>query len=149
MTAPAVNSSPSDRPPPSSISPSPGTAWATNLGLHVNVLQDHIRSSAREIYGSNSGELVSMMKSVAGTVAGAAALKAARAALDPFAGLHAQISSMQGHDTAPAPHMPTQISPDTRNLPILHSSLSSPRPSGTRKTPARPPYTPKLLHMVL
>ncbi len=93
MTAHTVKSSPSDRPPPSLISPSPCTAWATNLGLHLN--------------GSNCGELVSMMKSAAGTVVGAAALKAARAAVVHFADLHAQISSIQGHDTAPAPHMPT------------------------------------------
>ncbi len=79
----------------------------------LNVLHDHIRSSAPEIYGSNSGELVSMMKSAVGTVAGAAALKAARTALAPFADLYAQISSIQGHDNAPAPHMPTQISPET------------------------------------
>ncbi len=137
MTASAVNSSPSDRPPPSLISPSPCTAWATNLGLHLNVLHGHIRSSAPEIYGSNSGELVSMMKSAAGTVAGAAALKAARTALASFAELYSQISSIQGHDNAPAPHMPTQISPETRNLPILHPCISSPRPSDTRKRPAR------------
>ncbi len=111
-TAPAVNYSPSDRLPPSLISPSPCTAWATSLGLLLNVLYDHIRSSAPEIYGSNSDELVSMMKSAAETVAGAAALKAARAALAPFAELYAQISSIQGNDNTPAPHILTQISPE-------------------------------------
>ncbi len=41
------------------------------------------------------------MKSAPGTVAGAAALKAARAALAPFAKHYSQISSIQGHDNAP------------------------------------------------
>ncbi len=146
MTAPAVNFSPSDRPPPSLISPSPCTAWATSLGLHLNVLHDHIRSSAPEIYGSNSDELVSMMKSAGETVAGAAALRAARAALAPFAQLYAQISSIQGHDNTPAPHIPTQISPETRNLPILHPSTSSPTPSDTRKRPLAPTYAEIAAH---
>ncbi len=80
--APAVNSSPSDR--PSSVSNSRllrALRGPTNLGLHLNVLRDHIRSSVPEIDRINSGELVSMMKSAAETVAGAAALKAVRAAL--------------------------------------------------------------------
>ncbi len=84
MTAAAVNSSPSDRRTPSLISPSPRTAWAKNLCFHLNVLHDHIRSSAPEIYGSNSGELVRMLKSAAGTVAGAAALKADPRCACPF-----------------------------------------------------------------
>ncbi len=115
MTAPAVNSSPSDRPTPSPISPSPCSAWATNLGLHLNVLYEHIRFSAPELYGRNSGELVSTMKSAAETVSGAAALKAARAGLAPFAELYAHISSVQGHGNTPTPHIITQISPETRN----------------------------------
>ncbi len=137
MTQPPSTPPPRTRPTPSLISPSPPTAWAKISVSNLNVLHDHISSSAPEIYGSNSGELVSMLKSAAGTFAGAAALKAARVALAPFAELYAQISSIQGHDNAPAPHMPTQISPETRNLPILRPSISSPRPSDTR-TPARP-----------
>ncbi len=102
--------------------------------------------SAPEIYGSNSGELVSMMKSAAETVAGAAALKAARAALAPSAELHAQISSIQGHDSAPARHMPTQISPESRNIPTLYQSFSSPGPRDTRERPLAP-HTSKLPRM--
>ncbi len=80
------------------------------------------------------------MKPAAGSVAGAAALKAARASLVPFAELHPQVSSIQGHDTAPALHVPTQISPDTQNLPTLHPSLSSPRSNDTSKRPLAPIY---------
>ncbi len=53
------------------------------------------------------GKLVSMLKSAEGTVACAAALKAARAALASSTELHTQISSIHGPDTAPALHMPT------------------------------------------
>ncbi len=132
VTAPAVNSFLSDRLPLSLISPSPCTAWATNLGLQINVLHDCIRSSAPEVHGSNRDELVDMMKYAAGTVAAAAALQAARAALASFFELYAQVSSIQGPGIAPAPHMPTQISPDTRNLSLLHPSRSSPRRNDDR-----------------
>ncbi len=129
MTASAVNSSPSDRPPPSLISPSPWTAWVSMFSMTAFAL---LRLKFTE---GNSGELVGMMKSAAETVAGAASLKAAKVALAPFAELYAQISSIQGHDETPAPHTPTQISPETRNLPILHPSISSPRRIDTRKCP--------------
>ncbi len=151
MTAPAVNSSPSDRPPPSLISPSPCTAWATSLGLHLNVLHDHIRSSAPEIYGSNSDELFSMMKSAAGTVAGAAALKppALRLPLSPNSMLKFRQSRAM---TMPAllicqrkSPQKLEILPDTPSIPFrLQDRLD------TRKTPARPPtMRPKLPHVEL
>ncbi len=88
------------------------------------------------------------MKSAAGTVAGAAALKPARAPLAPFAELYAQISSIQGHDNAPAPHMPTQISPETRYIPLLYPSVSSPRPRDTRKRPLAPTYAEIAAHRI-
>ncbi len=74
----AVNSSPSGRPPPALISPSPCTAWATTLGRHLNALLDHLRSDAPEIYEKNPDELRAMMNSAAKTIAGAAALDGAR-----------------------------------------------------------------------
>ncbi len=89
----AVSSSPSDRPPPFLISPSPCTAWAAILGLHLSVLHDHLRSVVPEIYGENTGGLSTMMKSAVKKGAGAAARDAAQAALAPFDAFHAQIAS--------------------------------------------------------
>ncbi len=122
MTAPAVNFSPSHRPPPSFISPSPSTAWAAILGLNLNVLHDHIRFSAPDIFANIPEKLVNMMKSAAGTVVGSAALDAARAALSPFVELHHQITSIRNRHAACSPH----ISPVTPNVPHSHPSSSSP-----------------------
>ncbi len=139
MTAPVVNSSPSDRPSPSLISPSPCTTWGTNLGLHPNVLHDHIRPSAPKFYGINSGKLVSMMNSAAGTVTGAAALKAARTTLAHSAELHAQISSIQGQ----------RKSPQTLEIYRYSIHIFCLQDRVTLVNARSPPHTPNVLQMVL
>ncbi len=143
MAASAPNSSPPGGTSTPLLAPSTATTWATALGLQLNVLNDHLKTLAPEMYADTPQEDSLLLHSEAETVAGSAAIDNALAALAPFVKIHAQLSSIRSTKS----HSPLHTSPNaTSNLnkyyPISPSSRQFERqdPGNSRKRPTAPTY---------